>query len=110
MSGNLPNPDLASLAAVLGEENVRILIRTFLAECPGLLGSLETGDRRTRQRIAHSLKSNTRVLGARAFSDRMAELERRLSNPEEPDLTPAEFADIAAELQRFSEPLRAYAG
>ena len=65
-----PNPDLADLAGLLGEENVRTLVRTFLREYPLLLAEMKAGDRKTRHRVVHSLKSNSRVIGARDLSTR----------------------------------------
>ena len=105
----MPNPDLADLAAVLGADNVRLLVRTFLTEYPALLRQLADGDRKTRQRIAHSLKSNARVIGARSLSARMAEFERRLGQTNEPDLNARELADIGAEFDAFAVALRAFA-
>lgn len=105
-----PNSDLADLAAVLGEDNVRLLIRTFLTEYPVLLRQLADGDRRTRQRLAHSLKSNARVIGARSLSARMAEFERRLAQSNEPDLSASEIADVRAEFDAFAVALRTFAG
>jgi HPt (histidine-containing phosphotransfer) domain-containing protein len=105
-----PNPDLADLAALLGVDNVRLLVRTFLNEYPQLLQQLSTGDRKTRQRMAHSLKSNSRVIGARELSARMAALEERLGRANEPDLKPAEIESISADFATFAHSLRAFAG
>ena len=105
----LPNRELAELASLLGEENVRLLVRTFLQEYPVLLRELETGDRRTQQRVAHSLKSNTRVVGARELSSRLAVLEERLARDDKSGLSRDEVAAIAAELESVAVPLRAFA-
>ena len=109
MSGAPLNEDLAQLLALLGEDNVRALIRTFLREYPLLLQQLANGDRKTRHRIAHSLKSNARIIGARALSARMATIEERLNTATEPDLTPADIATISAEFDVAAEPLRSFA-
>lgn len=109
MPGVPPNPDLAELTQLLGESNVRLLVRTFLSEYPVLMRSLETGDRPTRLRIAHSLKSNTRVVGARTLSARFAELERRLIDGAQPDLHPTEYQALLQELETVSGPLREFA-
>jgi HPt (histidine-containing phosphotransfer) domain-containing protein len=105
-----PNADLADLARVIGEENVRTLIRTFLREYPTLLRSLREGDRKTRHRMAHSLKSNARIIGARELSAEMAAYELRLSEADAPDLTPTEIDAIAAKFDATSGALRVFAG
>lgn len=104
-----PNQALADLAALLGEDNVRSLVRTFLREYPSLLRQFVEGDAVTRRRIAHSLKSNTRVIGLASLSGRMAELEARLANPETV-IEMAECAEIAGEFEAAALPLRAFAG
>lgn len=110
MSGvPLPNDDLRELAGLLGVDNVRLLIRTFLREYPLLLQQLTDGDRKTRHRIAHSLKSNARVIGARALSARMAAVEQRLSDGTQPDLTADDVAQIRAEFDTLAQPLREFA-
>ena len=96
---SLPNNDLAELAALLGVDNVRIL----------LLQQLMDGDRKTRHRVVHSLKSNTRVIGARTLSARMAALELRLNDASAPDLNTSELAEIAAEFDAVAAPLRVFA-
>lgn len=104
-----PNEDLAELAGVLGDDNVRTLIGTFLREYPLLLQQLAEGDRRTRHRLAHSLKSNARVVGARPLSARMAELESRLSTPTGADVQPSELAEITRDFDRVAQQLRTWA-
>ena len=103
-----PNPDLADLANLLGVDNVRILVRTFLREYPLMLVEMKTGDRKTQHRIAHSLKSNSRVVGARDLSARMAALEARLASEDEPDLTARECAEIEREFQVVGHSLREF--
>lgn len=106
----IPNQDLAELVALLGEDNVRLLVRTFLREYPSLLANLAAGDRKTRHRLVHSLKSNARIVGAREVSEYMAAIEDRLSQDAQPDLSAAEVADISARFQRIAESLRVFAG
>lgn len=111
MSGQPPpNADLAELVALLGTDNVRQLLRTFLREYPVLLHQLSVGDRKTRHRIAHSLKSNARVIGARTLSGRMAEIEDRLANEKERDLDEREITQIADDFERAAATLRTFAG
>lgn len=104
-----PNQALADLSALLGAENVRSLLRTFLIECPRLVGEMPGADRRTRERIVHNLKSNARIVGAIELSQRLAGLELRLREPAEPDLSAAEIAAVAADFEQLSASLRPFA-
>lgn len=103
-----PNAALAELADVLGEDNVRTLVRTFLRDFPVSFNTLSTGDRKNRHRIAHSMKSNSRLMGASTLSDRMAELEARLADNEQAEVTPADLAAITADFEAIAGPLRAF--
>ncbi len=105
-----PNEALAELAAVLGEDNVRTLVRTFLHDFPNSLKELEGGERKNRHRVAHSMKSNSRLMGAYALSDRLSELEARLEPATGPDVTPTDLAALAAEYDAVARPLRAFVG
>jgi hypothetical protein len=105
-----PNESLAELAAVLGDDNVRTLVRTFLRDFPQSLRDLEGGDRKNRHRIAHSMKSNSRLMGGLDLSDRMAALEARLDQPSGQDVTPEDLAAIAADFDAIAGPLRAFVG
>lgn len=111
MSGSPPpNEELAELAAVLGEDNVRNLVRTFLRDFPGSLEGLSGGDRRNRHRIAHSMKSNARLVGAHQLSQRMAALEARLNSEDGPDVDSSDIAGISAEFASVAGPLRDFVG
>ena len=105
-----PNEALADLASVLGDDNVRTLVRTFLRDFPPSFQELNGGDRANRHRIAHSIKSNARLMGAISLSDRMAELEKRLEGPAGDDITPADLRAINAEFEEIAGPLRAFVG
>jgi HPt (histidine-containing phosphotransfer) domain-containing protein len=105
-----PNEALAELAAVLGEDNVRTLVRTFLRDFPASIKELGGGDRRNRHRLAHSMKSNSRLMGAIPLSERMAALEARLDHAEGADVGPQDLAAIAAEYEEIAAPLRAFVG
>jgi HPt (histidine-containing phosphotransfer) domain-containing protein len=105
-----PNEALAELASVLGEDNVRTLVRTFLRDFPGSFQELSSRDRANRHRVAHSMKSNARLMGAIALSDRMAELEKRLEGPSGADIVPADLIAINAEFEHIAGPLRAFVG
>jgi HPt (histidine-containing phosphotransfer) domain-containing protein len=108
---NVPPPTdaLVELAAVLGEDNVRTLVRTFLRDFPVSMRDLGGGDRKQRHRIAHSMKSNSRLMGAMALSQRMAALEGRLESNGD-DVTPADLAAITKEYEQIAAPLRLFVG
>jgi HPt (histidine-containing phosphotransfer) domain-containing protein len=103
-----PTQALAELASVLGEDNVRTLVRTFLRDFPVSFKELSGGERKNRHRVAHSMKSNSRLMGAMALSQRMAQLEARLESAEGLDVTPADLAAIDAEFEKIAGPLRAF--
>jgi HPt (histidine-containing phosphotransfer) domain-containing protein len=105
-----PNDALAELAAVLGDDNVRTLVRTFLRDFPVSLKELAGGERKNRHRVAHSMKSNSRLMGALDLSTRLAGLEARLEKPDGGDVTPADLTAIEAEYEAIARPLRAFVG
>lgn len=105
-----PNTALSELAEVLGEDNVRTLVRTFLRDFPASIHELSNAVRKERHRAAHSMKSNSRLMGAMELSARMAELEKRLESSEGADVTPADLAAINAEFEEVAGPLRAFVG
>jgi HPt (histidine-containing phosphotransfer) domain-containing protein len=110
MSEIPPNEDLAELVALLGMDNVRLLLRTFLREYPLLIEQLESGDRKTRHRIAHSLKSNARVIGARTLSSYMAAIEERLSHETGSDLSTSDIASIRSQFDSAGREIRVFIG
>jgi HPt (histidine-containing phosphotransfer) domain-containing protein len=103
-----PNPALVDLADVLGPDNVRTLVRTFLRDFPVSFKELSGGERHNRHRIAHSMKSNSRLMGALALSQRMAEIEARLSEENGRDVTADDLARISAEFEAIAGPLRRF--
>lgn len=106
-----PNPALAELAAALGEDNVRSLVRTFLRDFPTSVQTLATSpERKQKHRIAHSLKGNSRLMGGLQLSARMAALEARLAVEGGADVTPEDLMQVLAEFEELAEPLRAFAG
>jgi len=105
-----PNEALAELASVLGDENVRTLVRTFLRDFPISFAELRGGDRQNRHRIAHSMKSNSRLMGALELSHRMLGLEERLTPPEGPGVNADDLAAINAGFEVIARPLRAFVG
>lgn len=105
-----PNTALSELAEVLGEDNVRTLVRTFLRDFPASIHELSNAARKERHRAAHSMKSNARLMGAMDLSARMAELEKRLETSEGADVMPADLSAINAEFEKVAGPLRAFVG
>ena len=105
-----PNPSLAELATVVGEDNVRNLVRTFLREFPASLQLAADSDRKQRHRLVHSMKSSARVVGAHGLSARLATLEERLADATAPELAPPEIEEVAAEFETIARPLRAFVG
>ena len=108
MSNPLPNDTLTELADVLGTDNVKTLIRTFLREFPVTISDLTTGDRKNQHRFAHSMKSNARLMGAHELSRHMAAIELRLMDEKGAPCTPEEIAAITAEFEAVAKPLRAF--
>ena len=109
---NVPPPTdaLADLAAVLGEDNVRTLVTTFLRDFPASLAELSGGDRKNRHRVVHSMKSNSRLMGAMELSQRAAELEARLEPAGGADITAGDIAAITLDFEAVAGPLRAFVG
>jgi HPt (histidine-containing phosphotransfer) domain-containing protein len=85
-------------------------VRTFLRDFPLSLHELGGGERKTRHRLAHSMKSNSRLMGAFALSQRMAELEARLSEENGRDVTAADLAAIRGEYEELATVLRQFVG
>ena len=104
-----PNPSLAELATVVGAENARKLVRTFLRDFPVSLSQLSGGERTNRHRLVHSMRGSSSVVGALGLSARLAELEARLADDALPDLTALEIDRIAAEFETNARPLREFA-
>jgi HPt (histidine-containing phosphotransfer) domain-containing protein len=106
-----PNDELAELAAVLGEDNVRTLVRTFLRDFPVSFAELSgPGERKNRHRIAHSMKSNSRLMGAHVLSQRMAALEARLEDPAGADVNADDLTLINRDYEAIAGGLRRFVG
>ncbi len=105
-----PNEELAELAAVLGDDNVRTLVRTFLRDFPKSFAQLSQGDRKNCHRIAHSMKSNARLVGAHQLSRRMAALEAQLASAEGADINAGDLESISAEFAAIAGPLQSFVG
>ena len=106
-----PNEALAELASVLGDDNVRTLVRTFLRDFPISFQELSNNaDRKNRHRIAHSMKSNSRLMGAHTLSQRMAAIEERLAQENGADINAQDLAGISADFEAVAGPLRTFVG
>ena len=101
-----PNPSLTELATVVGAENARQLVRTFLRDFPVSLSQLSGGERRNRHRLVHSMRGSSSVVGALGLAEQLGELEARLADDAMPDLTALEIDRIAAEFETNARPLR----
>jgi HPt (histidine-containing phosphotransfer) domain-containing protein len=102
-----PNPAIAELASALGDESARELVDMYLASFEAMLRDLKSSDFNQRKRAAHSLKSSSRIVGATALSNRMADLEARLTNSRG-DITPEDLTATVADFDQIAVPLRAY--
>lgn len=105
-----PNKALADLAHVLGDDNVRTLTRTFLRDFPQSIKELTGGERANRHRVAHSMKSSSRLMGILDLSQRMLELELRLASETGRDVTPEDIATIKAEFEQAAVALKKFVG
>lgn len=105
-----PTPALNELAVVLGEDNVRTLVRTFLRDFPNSFREFSRGVHHDRHRLAHSMKSNTRLMGALQLSQRMAGLEARLAANPSASVSAEEISAISTEFEEIARLLRAFVG
>jgi len=103
-----PNSAIAELAEALGEDSARELVDMFMSSFAAVLRDLNSGDHEQRKRAAHSLKSSARIVGAGVLSNRMAELEARLTNTTD-DVTHEDITATIEEFERIAVPLRAFA-
>ena len=105
-----PNSSLAELAAVVGEDNVRSLVRTFLRDFPASLGELTGGERTDRHRVVHNMKGSSRVVGAHDLSQRLGEIEERLADATAADLAPEEIGQLTTAFETIAHTLKAFVG
>jgi hypothetical protein len=104
-----PNDSLDALSALLGEESTREIVQLYLVEFKDSLRRLESGEREDQIRIAHGLKSSSLHMGAMVLSERMGQIEERLSRVGE-TLGEDELASLQAEFEAVEPSLRSYAG
>ena len=74
-----PNDSIAQLIDILGLEDTRDLVRTYLQEYDGIIRVLTEGNREVQHRAAHSLKSSSFLMGLESLASYLAELELRLT-------------------------------
>ena len=95
---------LEGLREIGGDEFLRDLVDTFLADAPSLLAALRGSDADEVRRCAHTLKSNAATFGATRLSELCRELELLAKAgdlagvPDLADRIEAEYALVAAEL------------
>jgi hypothetical protein len=104
-----PNNAISELAAVLGDEATREVVRLFLDDFPVSIGRLEKGAREDQVMIAHGLKSSALHMGAMDLSRRMAELELRLGKPGK-TLSGSDLEGAMSDFGAVAPLLRQYAG
>lgn len=103
-----PNEAIAQLAEVLGLEDTRNLVRTFLKEYDGLIRTMTSADRQQQHRAVHSLKSSCRHMGLMPLMRKLELLEARVLRPDG-TVTLEDIAIINSEFERLVPPLRAFA-
>jgi hypothetical protein len=104
-----PNEDLVALAAVLGDDATRDIVRLFLHSFPESMRRLTNGTHDEQVRIVHGIKSSALHMGATALSQRMAATEAKLGRPGE-KFTEADMAAILADFKAVEPELRQYSG
>jgi HPt (histidine-containing phosphotransfer) domain-containing protein len=104
-----PTPELAQLAEILGLDDTRDLVRTFLSEFETIRHGLQEGPRGKQHRLAHALKSSARHMGAKDLSAYAAELELRLE-ARDGTITPADLQAITVAFEQQAPALRNFVG
>lgn len=102
-----PNETIAELVSILGEADAKEIVRSFLSEFPTTIRRLTKADRVTAHRLAHSLKSSARHVGAMSLSRRMATLEAKLEKTDSV-ISGDDLANTLTEFESSASPLRRY--
>ena len=106
MSASIPpNEALAQLVDILGMDDTRELVRTFLKEYDGLIRSMTVQDREVQHRAVHSLKSSCRHMGLTLLMRKLEALEARVLLPNG-KVTMEDIAAVNSEFERQVPPLR----
>ncbi|MEZ5414555.1 MAG: Hpt domain-containing protein [Opitutaceae bacterium] len=103
-----PNDAIAQLVEVLGIDDTRDLVRTFLKEYDGLIRSMTVEDRQLQHRAVHSLKSSCRHMGLILLMRKLEALEARVLLPTG-KVTMEDIAALNSEFERQVPPLRHFA-
>ncbi|MCC6197655.1 MAG: Hpt domain-containing protein [Burkholderiales bacterium] len=107
----IDDPTFAALRDTTGDEFVRELVDTFLAEAPGMFDDLREAlarsDAERFRRAAHSLKSNGNTFGALTFGGLARDLEMA-GAVEVRGRGAGALAPIEAEYGRVAAALRAW--
>ena len=104
-----PNEALVELVEILGEDDTKDLVRSFLQDFSPSIRRITMGDRENQKRTVHSLKSTARHMGCLALSRKMAMYETRLIDSTA-EITTEDIIAIVEEFEKAAPPLRAYAG
>lgn len=103
-----PTEALADLVEILGLDDTRELVRTFLKEYDGLIRSMTVQDREVQHRAVHSLKSSCRHMGLTLLMRKLEALEARVLLPNG-KVTMEDIAAVNSEFERQVPPLRNFA-
>jgi HPt (histidine-containing phosphotransfer) domain-containing protein len=109
LSAPPPNLALQELAALVGDDAAREIVRLFLASFPEAVRGLSTGSRQEQMRIAHGLRSSALHMGAGRLSELVTQIEDKLASPGVA-LAPGDLADAVAEFEALEGGFRTYAG
>ncbi|HEY5228604.1 MAG TPA: Hpt domain-containing protein [Opitutaceae bacterium] len=107
MSVAPPNDSVEALAAVLGEDSAKEIVRLYLSSFPETLRALIDGSREDQLRLVHGVKSSSLHMGATELSERLALIEGRLIKGDE-TLTQDDLAAIEAGYNAVEPALRIY--
>jgi HPt (histidine-containing phosphotransfer) domain-containing protein len=111
MPSPIDDPTFDALRETTGDEFVRELVDTFLAEAPGMLADLREGlaqqDADRFRRAAHSLKSNGNTFGALTLGGLARDLEMTGAAHLQERGADA-LAPVEAEYERVAAALRAW--
>ena len=103
-----PNEALVELVEILGEEDTKDLVRSFLHDFSPSIRKITMGDRENQKRTVHSLKSTARHMGCLQLSRKMAMYETRLMD-NGAEISTEDIISIVEEFEKAAGPLRAYA-
>ncbi len=103
-----PNDSIAELIGILGVEETRGLVHTYLKEYDSLIRIMVAGSREEQHRATHSLKSSSHCIGLFSLSSYLKALEAKLSQPLG-TVTKDDITGVIAEFQRTIKPLKDFA-